>query len=258
MTPRTLLAFAVCLCVLTPVFSQEKTKYLQISGVYPHLATHNQPPDISDAAVRASHGESGIGAVVPWAGKLWYITYPQHQIRGGYDKLYEVDEQMNLVIRPESVGGTHAARMIHKESNQLVIGPYFIDAAGKVRACDLQKLVGRMTAIMRHLESPETMVYFFDMEGMIYEVNVDTLAVKKLFHKPFPGWHGKGAYTAQNRVVFANNGERDGATGYEELLVGGVAKNEEEAGALVQWDGKNDFQIIERKKFTDVDRKSVV
>ena len=36
--------------------------------------------------------------------------------------------------RPESVGGTPANRMIHRESQQLNIGPYFIDARGHVRA----------------------------------------------------------------------------------------------------------------------------
>ncbi|MCL2120480.1 MAG: hypothetical protein FWH27_18865, partial [Planctomycetaceae bacterium] len=232
---------------------EQAIKYLQISGVYPHLATHNQPPEGPSSPLRQEHGEAGIGAVVPWAGRLWYITYPQHRPRGSYDKLYEVDEHMNLTIREESVGGTHASRMIHKESNQLVIGPYFIDAARNVRACDLQTLVGRMTATMRHLFEPERLVYFFDMEGAIYEVDVNTLEVNKLFEKPFPGWHGKGAYTAQNRVVFSNNGELGpSATAYRNLLVGGLPKNEEEVGALVEWDGKDRFNIIERLQFTDV------
>ena len=100
------------------------------------------------------------------------------------DKLYEVDAAMNLTIRPESVGGTHACRMIHRESNQLIIGPYFIDAQRNVRSADLKILRGRMTAVMRHLTDPAIMVYFFDMEGAIYEVNVHTLAVKKIFSKP--------------------------------------------------------------------------
>ena len=51
------------------------------------------------------------------------------------------------------------------------------------------------------------MVYFYDMEGALFEVNVHSLAVKKLFQKPIPGWHGKGGYTAQNKLILANNGE---------------------------------------------------
>src|SRR6478735_8604812 len=95
---------------------------IQISGIYPHLAAFNE------------HGECGIGAVVPWAGKLWFLTYPPHFRNGSTDKLYTINDAMGLTIRPESVGGTHANRFIHKESDQLIMGPYFIDGKGKVRS----------------------------------------------------------------------------------------------------------------------------
>lgn len=220
---------------------------LQISGIYPHLATHNQPDNEAD---RPRHGEAGIGALVPWAGKLWYLTYPQHKTTGSNDKLYEVDTDLNRTIRPESVGGTHACRMIHRESNQLILGPYFIDAEGTVRSPDLNQLRGRMTAVMRHLEDPANLVYFYDMEGALYEVHVRTLAVKRLFVKPVPGWHGKGGYTAQGRVVIANNGEHGNLDMYKHCLVGGAAKGDE-AGVLAEWDGA-DWRIVERRKFLDV------
>jgi hypothetical protein len=221
-------------------------KYLRISGIYPHLAAHNQPePGKKDM----THGEAGIGAIVPWAGRLWYLTYPQHKTTGSNDKLYEVDEDLNLTIRPESVGGTHASRMVHRESNQLIIGPYFIDADRNVRSPDLQQLRGRMTATMRHLTDPANKVYFFDMEGAIYEVDVRSLEVTKLFDKPVPGWHGKGGYTAQGRMVIANNGERGGADD-REYPVGGPPQGEE-AGILAEWDG-DEWSIVERKQFLDV------
>ncbi len=222
-------------------------KHLQISGIYPHLATFNQPADLAD---RPHHGECATGAIVPWAGRLWYITYPQHKTTGSNDKLYEVDPGMNLTIRPESVGGTHACRMIHRESSQLIIGPYFIDAQRTVRSCDLKKLRGRMTAVMRHLTDPANKVYFFDMEGAIYEVDVHSLAVKKLFTKPVPGWHGKGGYTAQRRVVIANNGESGRKLNAKNLRAGGPAVGEE-AGVLAEWDGTQ-WRIVERKQFCDV------
>lgn len=220
---------------------------LQISGIYPHLAVFNQPDDVAD---RPNHGECGTGAIVPWAGKLWVITYPQHKVTGSNDKLYEIAPDMRVTIRPESIGGTHACRMIHRESNQLIIGPYFIDAEGRVRTVDLQQLRGRMTAVMRHLTDPANLVYFLDMEGALYEVDVHTLAVRLLFAKPVPGWHGKGAYTAQGRVVIANNGESGGTRGYDQLLVGGPAQGDE-AGVLAEWDG-TEWRIVERAKFTDV------
>jgi len=100
----------------------------QISGVYPHLAMFN------------SQGECGTGAVVPWAGKLWVVTYSPHMPAGSDDKLYEIDAQLDRVVRPESIGGTPANRMIHRESNQLFIGPMrstprAVSAPSRTRRC---------------------------------------------------------------------------------------------------------------------------
>jgi hypothetical protein len=39
--------------------------------------------------------------VVPWVGKLWLITYPPHAPEGSEDKLYTVDKDLKLEIRPE-------------------------------------------------------------------------------------------------------------------------------------------------------------
>src|SRR4051794_31447413 len=77
----------------------EEGGYLRISGIYPHLAAFNTP---EGKPPQPDHGECGIGAVVPWAGKLWYISYPPHKRRGSLDKLHEVDERLNLTLRPES------------------------------------------------------------------------------------------------------------------------------------------------------------
>jgi len=220
---------------------------LQISGIYPHLAAFNGVGEF------AGNGECGIGAVVPWAGRLWFLTYPPHSTKGSNDKLYAVGPEMSLDVRPESVGGTHANRMIHDESQQLIIGPYFIDAKGNVRTCDVKnRLVGRMTAVMRHLTDPANLVYFYDMEGAIYEVDVHSLAVKKLFAKPVPGWHGKGGYTAQGRVVISNNGESSvGKDSPRDYLAALPPKKAEDAGVLAEWDG-GEWRIVERHQFTDV------
>ena len=84
---------------------------VSFGGRYPHLAVSNE------------QGECGIGAVVPWAGKLWFITYGPHLPLGSDDGLYEVDQSLALTRRPESVGGTPAARLIHRETDTLAIGP---------------------------------------------------------------------------------------------------------------------------------------
>lgn len=229
---------------------KDQRSFMQISGVYPHLAVFNN--GAPNPCGSGNGGECGIGAVVPWAGKLWMITYSPHCPNGSSDKLYSIDHNLELSIQPESVGSTPASRMIHKESNQLIIGSYFIDENCKVRVIPLTVMPGRMTATARHLFDPANMVYFYDMEGMLYEVNVHTLAVKKLFHKPVPGWHGKGGYTAQNRLIIANNGEHQVFdVDPKDLQVGGAPKNKDEKGVLASWDGKR-WSIIERKQFTDV------
>ncbi len=239
------LFLAILGCFSTPTIAADETsppasKPLSVSGIYPHLATFN------------GMGECGIGGVVPWADKLWMITYCPHEPNGSPDKLYAIAPDFSVQIRPESVGGTPAGRMIHRESKQLFIGPYAIDAAGKVRAISPKIMPGRLTAVARHLSDPANLVYYYDMEGMLYEVNVTTLAVNKLFDKPVPGWHGKGAYTSQGRLVIANNGELPAAGhSYKTVLVGGAAKTPEEMGVLAQWDGQN-WEIVERKQFTDV------
>ena len=222
-----------------------------ISGVYPHLAAFNSVVK-NDGETYGSGGECGIGAIVPWAGKLWMITYSPHCPTGSTDKLFAVDEQLNVAIRPESIGGTPAGRLIHRESEQLFIGPYAIDKTGQVRVIPYKAMPGRHTAVARHLTDPANKVYYFDMEGRIYEVDVHTLKVKLLFAKPVPGWHGKGAYTGQGRYIVANNGE-DAVGGHslKELQAGGPPQGPEDNGVLAEWDGQ-EWRIIERRQFTEV------
>lgn len=246
-------AFFLLLFVINGARAQAQ-KPLQISGVYPHLATFYEggPNKCSVGSKPGGGGEDGIGAVVPWAGKLWLITYSPHCPNGSADKLYSIDDDLNLTIHKESVGGTPANRLIHKESMQLLIGPYLIDTNANIRVIPPSVMPGRLTATARHLTDPANKVYYYDMEGKIYEVNVHTLEVRKLFEKPVPGWHGKGAYTAQHRLVIANNGE-DAVFKINKgmLQVGDVPENPEEKGVLASWDGKK-WKIIRRRQFTDV------
>jgi len=235
-------------------FAIAQTKPLQVSGVYPHLATFNEGwPKTEKLSMGFGEGfENGIGAITPWANKLWMVTYSPHTPNGSADKLYSVDADLNVTIHPESIGGTPANRMIHKESNQLITSSYFIDKNGKVRVIPFSVMPGRMTATARHLTDPVNKVYFYDMEGKVYEVDVNSLAVKKLFEKPVPGWHGKGAYTGQNLFVVANNGEEAVfKLKKEQFEAGDLPKGPEEMGVLASWDGKT-WKIIERKQFTDI------
>ena len=218
---------------------------VQVAGVYPHLAMMN------------NNGECGTGAVVPWADRLWVVTYAPHMPMGSDDKLYEITPALEQIIRPQSIGGTPANRMIHRESNQLNIGPYFIDAQRNVRAIPYSDMPGRHTATARHLTDPANKLYIATMEEGLYEVDVKTLSIKcwindgngnKKFDgaidSQLPGYHGKGAYTGHYKLFYANNGEH------------GVKAKEDPttpSGALAQWDEEaKDWQLLIREQFTEI------
>lgn len=214
---------------------------VQVSGIYPHLAMFND------------EGECGTGAVVPWAGRLWVVTYAPHMPKGSSDKLYEITPELNQIVRPESIGGTPANRMIHAESQQLFIGPYAIDADGVVRTIPFSKMYGRPTGNARHLTDPANKIYFATMEEGVYEVNVKTLAVIELWadeqlksgrHSNLPGYHGKGFYSGQGRIVYSNNGEHGNEA---------MRRPDIPSGVLAEWDGKtDDWTIVRRNQFTEV------
>jgi hypothetical protein len=220
--------------------SLQAAEPLSISGIYPHLAYSN------------NEGECGTGAVVPWAGKLWVITYGPHLPKGSSDKLYEIDDALGMTIRPESVGGTPAARMIHKESDQLFIGPYAIGRDRFVRTIQPKAMPGRLTGLARHLTDPAGKVYYATMEEGFYEVDVKTLEVKPLYADAnsmknhagelLPGYHGKGLYSGQGRLVYANNGE---------LSPEAQRKPDIPSGCLAEWNGK-DWNVVRRNQFTDL------
>jgi hypothetical protein len=249
MTPssfRTLAALALAtsasLCPAAP---------LEWSGVYPELAYFN------------NEGECGTGAVVPWADRLWVITYGPHLPFGSSDKLYEITPDLQQIVRPESVGGTPANRMIHKESNQLVIGPYLIGAEREVRVIPPKLMPGRLTGNARHLTDPANKIYYATMEDGLYEVDVRTLAVKGLIkeikNKPKPGqtaevspatitstlagYHGKGLYSGQGQVILANNGELSPKALVDPTIV---------SGGLGSFNGEGNWTLVRRNQFTEV------
>lgn len=168
---------------------------LEISGVYPHLVMKN------------GEGECGTGAIVPWQGSLWAITYAPHMPNGSDDKLYEVTHDLQQHIFAGSIGGTPANRMIHRESNQLLIGPYVVDAQKNIRVIPLRSMYGRLTGTARHLTDPANKVYYATMEEALYSVDVHTLEVEALIrdgnkqspkggvNSKLPGYHGKGLYS---------------------------------------------------------------
>ncbi len=211
----------------------------QVSGVFPSLA------------LTASHyprTEAGTGALMPWANRLWVMTYVAHLAgTGNGTGLYEIDENLQLKKNPASIVGTYANRLIHTHSMQLAIGPYLIDTLGNVRLIK-EFSNHRLAATMNHLTDPVNKLYYLAMEGEFFEVDVHTLKVTQLFQlmdelqepkgsKP----HFKSGFTAHGRVVVCNNS-------YNAKDFNG----EWDAGRLAEWDGKGAWKILEKTAFTEV------
>ncbi|MBW7891597.1 MAG: hypothetical protein H3C48_11355 [Chitinophagaceae bacterium] len=253
-----LLSYVLLIFVLFSCSSTEEssTGFRQISGIYPHLAFYNN-----------EGSECGVGALVPWADKLWAITYGASNPYGSSDKLYEISSDLNVIARPESNGGTHANRMIHRESKQLFMGYYAIDSLRNVRVIPYEEMPGRITGNARHLSDPEKKIYYGAMEGGFYEVDVNSLDVTLLYrdaslsynHAPeaikemnqkrsdIPkGWdellgdHGKGLYSGQGVLVYSNNGERAAGKPLDT-----------DAGSLSEWSG-GQWKLIRRNQFCEV------
>ena len=232
-----------------------------VSGVYPHLAMFND------------EGECGTGAVVPWAGDLWVVTYGPHCPVGSSDKLYRIRPDLTRETFLGSLGGTHANRMIHRETNQLLIGPYVIDAKGNVRVVPPARMPGRLTGAARHLTDPANKVYVATMETGLYELDMRTLVVNTLIREdgmndkaiaahlkrwnlPWPkgwdsapvarapGYHSKGLASGFGRVFISNNGENSAEARRNPFVPSGV---------LAWWNelGK-DWTTIRRCQFTEV------
>ncbi len=220
---------------------------VQLSGIYPHLAMFDK------------QAECGTGAVVPWDGKLWTLTYSPHFPFGSEsNKLYSITPELERTIHPESIGGTPANRMIHRESEQLFIGPYAIDDTGGVRAIPYERMPGRPTGNARHLTDPENKIYYASMEEGFYEVNVHDLSVNTLYKDGnllvredslegldspiLPGYHGKGFYSGQGRLVYSNNGERSDLA---------LKRSDIESGCLAEWQDST-WNVVRRDQFTEV------
>jgi hypothetical protein len=244
--PMAHLTWTVFLVCVAAIAARADDVPRSFGGRFPHLAVSN------------SSGECGIGAVVPWAKRLWLVTYAPHARHGSDDKLYEIDDRLRLLARPESVGGTPAARFVHGPTGQLLIGPHLIDERGTVRTVSPKEMEGRLSAAAQHPTDPAGKVLVYDMEGLLYELDVQTLEPRLLVARPAPGWHGKGMYAGQGVVVIANNGEHAaGLKNFEPFryAIPNTRASQAEAGVLAEWSptaGPDAWRLVMRRQFTDV------
>jgi hypothetical protein len=110
-----------------------------------------------------------------------------------------------------------------------------------------------LTGNARHLSDPGNKIYYATMEEGFYEVDVNSLAVKELFPDAnhlkdhagplLPGYHGKGLYSGQGRLIYANNGE---------LSPLARTRPDIESGVLAEWRGTGKWNVVRRNQFTEV------
>lgn len=215
---------------------------LSLLGAGPLMA---DLPNIGFKADSASpRSECGIGALMPWADSLWAVTYNSHMSNTGKGLgLFRIDDN----LKSEKVhqhDGTHANRYLHPASSQAIVGPYAIDAKGNFRFIEAFR-DHRLTSTFAHLKDPANRVYMMTMEGLLFEMDVNTLKptlvndlVKQFQIQARP--HFKGGFTAQGRVVVTNNGFYE----YGDMQAG-----------LFEWDGQT-WRALSRKPHMDVAARS--
>jgi len=182
---------------------------------------------------------------MPWSNRLWFCTYPASGPNSGTGTgLFSLDDEFRVTPHLTGATGTYANRMIHDETNLLVMGPHLISVDGDITV--VEDLVGvRLAATARHLTRPATHVYMIGMEGEFYEVDVTTARATRLGDlcdelgiDGVP--HFKDAFTNHGRLVVANNSyyHEDFPTGQSD-------------GRLAEWDGEQ-WRVIARTQVNTV------
>jgi hypothetical protein len=144
------------------------------------------------------------------------------------------------------VDGTYANRFVHRETNQLVIGPHVIDTQHRVRTVSALTEV-RLCGTARHLTDPARLVYMLGMEGELFELDMVTLETRRIANlvselgtEKEGQTHFKDCYTGSGRLVVVNNE-------YDAREFTGQRCQ----GQLAEFDGK-EWRVIRRAPYTAV------
>ena len=224
-----------------PTDSTTLSSPFHINGIFPSLAV--------TAESGPKRSECGIGALMPWADHLYMVTYLSVPNAGAGTGLYEISPNftMRTVAKHNS---TYANRLLHPQSNQIIIGAWAIDMARNVRAfTDLLHV--RIGGVAVHLTDPSRLVYMLGMDGPLYECDVyqmnctllfdlvETLGIPKdAGEQP----HFKAAHTMNGRLVVASNT-------FEEADF----LKTQHGGRLAEWMGPgHNWTIIESEAFVEV------
>ncbi|XP_059152424.1 uncharacterized protein LOC131938421 [Physella acuta] len=212
-----------------------------VNGIFPSLtATADSGP------IRS---ESGTGALMPWADSLYMVSYLSVPGSGSGTGLYQITSSFEMVKIADH-NSTYANRIIHKETNQLIIGAWAISLTGKIRHFPQLQNV-RVAATAEHLVYPATMVYMLGMDGPLWECDVLLMNCTQLFDLVtalnIPASEGeqphfKAAHTMNGRLVVASNT-------FELADFNGA----QHGGRLAEWTGPgNNWTIISNTAFVEV------
>ncbi|GFR66434.1 hypothetical protein ElyMa_001970300 [Elysia marginata] len=212
---------------------------LHDNGIFPDLSV-----SASSGPVRS---EDGIGALMPWLDKLYMVSYLSFHNAGSRAGFYAIHPNFTKELLV-SHNSTYANRLLHRQTNRIIIGAWTVDLQGKIRVFE-DLLNVRVGATAEHLEHPDEMVYHLSMDGPLYECSVMTMACKKLFHLPktlnMPKGeqpHFKAAHTMNGRLVVATN------TFFQPDFMG-----EAEGGRLAEWEGPgHEWKILEKTAFVEI------
>ncbi|KAK6187618.1 hypothetical protein SNE40_005599 [Patella caerulea] len=212
-----------------------------VGGIFPDLTV------TAESAPKRS--ECGIGALMAWADNLYMVSYLSVPNAGNGTGLYQINSKFQMK-KLANHSSTYANRILHKESNQIIIGAWAIDSKGNVQTfTDLLHV--RVTATAEHLTESATKIYMLGMDGPLWECDVYKYTCVQLFDLvktlDIPADQGeqphfKAAHTMNGRLVVASNTfEEADFLGYQS------------GGRLAEWTGPgSNWTILERTAFVEV------
>lgn len=175
---------------------------------------------VSSNHAASNHSECGVGALIPWADRLYYSTYLAMPNDGSGTKIGYIDANFadHTVL---TTNGIHTARYIHADTNQLCIGCCVIEADGTSHTIN-DFVLRRISGFAAHIVSPATKVYAITMEGVIYEVDLTTYSATLLLDvttalgltkKHFKAcWTYAAPFAVTDRLLMASNVQTDPVT----------------------------------------------
>lgn len=186
---------------------------------------------------------------MPWNDKLYMVSYLSVPNAGSGTGLYEIDENFTMK-KIANHSSTYANRLMHPQTNQIIIGAWAIDLHGNINVFkDLLHV--RVAATAEHLSDRNHKVYMLGMDGPLWECSVidytcthlfDLVSTLKIPAREGEQPHFKAAHMMNERLLVTSNT-------FEEADLDG----KEHGGRLAQWMGPGtNWTILESTAFVEV------